>query len=66
MYRYFYAYIGVAQAINKKSRNSIFDNNEERLFESLGTMISEQLRQSMEYSDSLIHEFKLKKILAVR
>jgi hypothetical protein len=55
--------IGVIQSLNKKSKPFVFDANDEITSELLSRMIGSQLKHSIEFSDYMVHENKLKKLL---
>lgn len=56
---------GVFQAINKKSKFGIFDQNDKIISELLSALLATQIKSSFEYSDFSNHEFKLMKLLKV-
>lgn len=55
--------IGVIQSLNKKSKPYVFDVNDEITSELLSRMIGSQLKHSIEFSDYMVHENKLKKLI---
>jgi putative methionine-R-sulfoxide reductase with GAF domain len=55
--------IGVIQSLNKKSKPYVFDANDEITSELLSRMVGSQLKHSIEFSDYMVHENKLKKLL---
>jgi putative methionine-R-sulfoxide reductase with GAF domain len=55
--------IGVIQSLNKKPKPHVFDVNDEITSELLSRMVGSQLKHSIEFSDYMVHENKLKKLL---